>query len=354
MNLITMDENLDKYFELIDTYCSHADYKRAQEELDKIEPYCKTPAQKAHYHYSRGYINYASVSQLSALAEYRKGLREDPDDTMGLKKECAYSKKLIKREFEEMQKVVLRVVDFINKHYNNIPENDKTKVDDHTFQLLLGFYQSIRMPRIDDSYLGFPRNDIFLGFDDYFAKLTGEKQENAKAFLKDGYGIIDRESYFECIRSNQNLDMNGYIREVVAYLNDKSSVDVNQFDDDEKLYFYAKVEFVQTFFEHLPDAGVIAWDLSAQIALTRIAFACDIISKEDYCRNMSAFTNILKSKLSSFEEYALSFTFGSALLMFKVKSMNITKSTDFMFSIMGYLDMGNLLDTKWWKTEKKV
>ncbi|MDE7476341.1 MAG: DUF1266 domain-containing protein, partial [Lachnospiraceae bacterium] len=347
MNFITIDDNLDKYFELIGIYCNGADYKKALEELEKIEPYCKTPAQKARYHYSRGYINYASISQLSALAEYRKGLREDPDDTMGLKKECAYSKKLIKREYAEMRKVVLRIVDFISEHYNSIPENDKIKVDDHAFQLLLGFYQSIRMPHIDDNYLGFPRNDIFLGFDDYFAKLTGEKQENAKTFLKDGYDIIDRESYFECIRNNQNLDMNGYISEVMAYLNDKSSVDVNQLDGDEKLYFLAKVEFVQTFFDYLPDAGVIAWDLSAQIALTRIAFACDIINKEDYCHNMSALTDVLKGRLSSFEEYARSFIFGSAILMFKVKSMNITKSTDFMFSIMGYLDMGNLLDTKW-------
>ena len=347
MDLITMDDDLDKYFKLIGTYCNHADYKKAQEELDKIEPYCKTPAQKACYHYSRGYINYASQSQLSALAEYRKGLREDPDDTMGLKKECAYSKKLIKKEFAEMRKVVVRVVGFINEHYNKTSENNKIEVDDHAFQLLLGFYQSIRMPRIDDSYLGFPRNDIFLGFDDYFAKLMGEKQENAKRFLKDGYGIFDCESYYECIRNNQNLDMNGYISEVMAYLNGKSSIDVNQLDDDEKLYFLAKVEFVQTFFEYLPDAGVIAWDLSAKIALTRIAFACDIISKENYCHNMNALTDVLKGRLSSFEEYARSFTFGSALLMFKVKSMNITKSTDFMFSIMGYLDMDNLLDTKW-------
>ena len=347
MNTIAMDDNLDNYFKLIGTYCNHADYKKAQEELDKIESYCKTPAQKARYYYSRGYINYASTSQLSALVEYRKGLREDSDDTMGLKKECAYSKKLIKREYAEMQKVVLRIVDFINEHYNNIPENDKKEVDDHTFQLLLGFYQSIRMPYIDDSYLGFPRNDIFLGFDDYFAKLTGEKQENAKTFLKDGYDIIDRESYFECIRNNQNLDMNGYFSEVMAYLNDKSSVDVDQLDDDEKLYFLAKAEFVQTFFRYLPDAGVIAWDLSAKIALTRMAFACDIINKEDYCHNMSTLTDALKGSLFSFEEYARSFTFGSALLMFKVKTMNITKSKDFMFSIMGYLDMSNLLDTKW-------
>lgn len=342
-----MDDDLDKYFKLIGTYSDHADYKKAQEELDKIEPYCKTPAQKARYYYSRGYINYASVSQLSALAEYRKGLKEDPDDAMGLKKECAYSEKLIKKEYAEMRKTVLRIVDFIKEHYNHVPENNKRKVDDHTFQLLLGFYQSIRMPCIDESYLGFPRDDIFLGFGDYFAKLTGEKQENAKSFLKDGYNIIDRESYFECIRNNQNLDMNGYISEVMAYLNDRSEIDVDQLDDGEKLYFLAKVEFVQTFFEHLPDAGVIAWDLSAQIGLTRIAFACDIISKEDYCYNMSALTDVLKGRLLSFEEYARSFTFGSALLMFKVKSMNITKSTDFMFSIMGYLNMGNLLDTKW-------
>lgn len=347
MNLIPMDYNLDEYFERIGTYCDRADYKKAQEELDKIEAYCKTPAQKARYHYSRGYINYASVSQLSALAEYRKGLREDSEDTLGLKKKCAYSKKLIRKEFVEMRRVVLNVVDFINQHYGKTSEDDKIKVDDYTFQLLLGFYQSIRMPWIDESYPGFPRNDIFLGFEDYFAKLEGERRENAKSFLKDGYGIVDRESYIECIHGNVNLDMNGYISEAMEYLNHKSDRDVSRLDEDEKLKFLAKAEFVQTFLDYLPDAGVIAWDLSAQIGITRIAFACDMISKEDYRHNMSALTDQLKDGLSSFEEYARSFTFGSALLMFKVKSMNITKATDFMFSIMGYLEMGNLLDTKW-------
>ena len=338
---------LDKCFDLVGMYCNRADYKKAQEELDRIEPCCKTPADKARFHYSRGYINYAVTSQLAALAEYRKGLRADPDDTLNLKDECAQSQKLVEREFTEMRKFVLNIVDIIRQHYGRIPENSKTEVNDHVFQLFLGFHQSIWPLRADNLSLGFPNSNIFLGFDDYFAKLTGEQQENAKSFLKEAYHITDRESFFECIRSNQNLNMNGYISDTIAYLNDNSCFDISKLDEDEKLYFLATAEFVKTFIDYLPSAGVIAWDLSEQIGLTRIAFACDIISKEDYCHSMNALTDVLKSSLSSFEEYARSFTFGSALLMFKVKSMNITKSTDFMFSIAGYLDCSALLDTKW-------
>lgn len=281
------------------------------------------------------------------MAEYRKGLRADPDDTLNLKDECAQSQKLVEREFIEMRKFVLNIVDLISQRHSKISEDNKIEVDDHTFQLFLGFYQSIRPPRADNISLGFPNNDIFLGFDDYFAKLTGEKQENAKRFLKEAYHITDCDSFFECIRSNQNLNMNGYISDAIAYLNDKPNFDVHKLGDDEKLYFLATAEFVKTFIDYLPNAGVIAWDLSEQIGLSRIAFACDIISKDDYCRNMNVLSDMLKSSLSSFEEYARSFTFGSALLMFRVKSMNITKSTDFMFSIAGYLCSSNLLDTKW-------
>lgn len=351
MDLIILDpaNDLDKYFDLIGTYCNRADYQKAQEELDKIEPYCKTPADKARFHYSRGYINYATTSQLSALMEYRKGLREDPDDTMNLKGECAYSRKLIKKEYEEMKRVVMNIIDLINQRYSKTSEDDKTKVDDRAFQLLLGFHQSIRLPRADNLSLGFPNDNLFLGFDDYFAKFMGEKQESAKRFLEEAYHITDRESFFECIHHNPNLDMNGYIGDAIAHLNDKPNFDVNALDDDKKLSFLATVEFVKSFKDYLPDAGVIAWDLSEQIGLVRIAFACDIISEEDYCHSMSHLTDILKNRLSSFEEFARSFTFGSALLMFKVKSMNITKSTDFMFSVAGCLLMGTLLDTKWVK-----
>lgn len=39
LDLIILDpaNDLDKYFDLIGTYCNRADYQKAQEELDKIE-----------------------------------------------------------------------------------------------------------------------------------------------------------------------------------------------------------------------------------------------------------------------------------------------------------------------------
>lgn len=345
--MMDFTKELDRVFDLIGEYCNSADYRKAQEELDKIEPYCKTPVDKARFHYSRGYINYATISQISALAEYRKGIREDPDDSLNLKKDCKYSVKLIKREYAELRRVVADIVNIINRRYNETIEDNKTEVDEQTFQLLLGFHQSIRPPRVDNLSLGFPNNDILLGFEDYYAKLTGEKLENAKRFLEEAYHITDRESFFACMHNNPNLNMNAYISDATAYLNDKPYFDVNTLDDDDKLYFLAKTEFVKSFIDYLPNAGVAAWDLSVQIGLARIAFACDIINEEYYCCILNELTKVLRAGMSSFEEYARSFVFGSALLLFKVKSMNITKSTDFMFSIMGYLDMSELRNTKW-------
>lgn len=340
---------LGRCFERIGGYCNSAEYGKAREELDKIEPYCKTPADKARLHYSRGYINYATVSQLSALLEYRRGLREDPTDPLKLKKDCKYAVKLIKKEYAELQRVAADIVNMINLRYHEIPEENKAEVDEKTFQLLLGFHQSIRPPRIDNIILGFPKEDIFLGFGDYYAKLTGEKQEEAKRFLEEAYQITDRESFLACIRDNPNLYINGYIGDAIAYLNDESAFAVDTLDEDEKLCFLAKAEFVKSFANYLPDAGVIAWDMSRQIGLTRLAFACDMINEEEYCHGMDDMSRILKAGLKSFEEYARSFIFGSALFFFKVKSMNINKATDFMFSIFGYLDMSDLRNTKWMK-----
>lgn len=135
---------LGRCFERIGGYCNSAEYGKAREELDKIEPYCKTPADKARLHYSRGYINYATVSQLSALLEYRRGLREDPTDPLKLKKDCKYAVKLIKKEYAELQRVAADIVNMINLRYHEIPEENKAEVDEKTFQLLLGFHQSIR------------------------------------------------------------------------------------------------------------------------------------------------------------------------------------------------------------------
>ena len=151
----------------------------------------------------------------------------------------------------------------INLRYHEIPEENKAEVDEKTFQLLLGFHQSIRPPRIDNIILGFPKEDIFLGFGDYYAKLTGEKQEEAKRFLEEAYQITDRESFLVCIRDNPNLYINGYIGDAIAYLNDESAFAVDTLDEDEKLCFLlAKAEFVKSFANYLLDAGVIVWDMS--------------------------------------------------------------------------------------------
>lgn len=55
-----------------------------------------------------------------------------------------------------------------------------------------------------------------------------------------------------------NLCRNGYIGDAIAHLNDKPDFDVNALDDDKKLSFLATVEFVKSFKDYLPDAGVIA------------------------------------------------------------------------------------------------
>lgn len=55
-------------------------------------------------------------------------------------------------------------------------------------------------------------------------------QENAKSFLKEAYHITDCENFFECIRSNQNLNMNGYISDTIVYLNDKSCFDISKLE----------------------------------------------------------------------------------------------------------------------------
>lgn len=338
---------LEEYFQQIGIYCNSGDYEKAREELDKIEPHCKTPADKARLHYSRGYLNYATVSQLSALLEYRRGLRVDPSDSLKLKKDCKCAEKLIKKEYAELARVATDIANMIDLRFHEIPEGNKTEVDEQTFQLFLGFHQSIRPPRIDNSILGFPQKDIFLGFKEYYAKLTGEKQETAKRFLQEVHHITDRESFLTCIHNNPNMQINDYLRDAMAYIKNKPEFDADTLDEDEKLCFLAKVEFVKAWIEYLPEAGVSAWDLSTRMGLARVAFACDIINEDDYCSIMNALTGELKGGLSSFEEFVRSFVFGSALFFFKVKSMNINQATDFMFSIFGYLDMSNLRNIKW-------
>ena len=80
--------------------------------------------------------------------------------------------------------------------------------------------------------------------------------------MEEAYQITDRESFLACIRDIPNLYINGYIGDAIAYLNDESAFAVDTLDEDEKLCFLAKTEFVKSFANYLPDAGVIVWDMS--------------------------------------------------------------------------------------------
>ena len=321
------------WFRLICAYNNNGDYEKSEEELAKIEPHCEKAVEKARFHYYRGWLRGEKTQNpVESLREYKKGLDADPDDTLDLTGRYEECEAELQDIMDNMRSAVVHTVDIIKRRCALVPDDKKVEVDDETFQLFLGFYQGV----------------VSLGFDNYFAKCKDDDREKEMQLLN-AYNITDRDSFFECIQNNQNMNQNVYLNDALAYMNGNPVFDIDELEGDGRLCFLTYIEFVKTFIDELPDAGVIAWDIGEKIGLNRYAYACGILGNSDYVTGMLTLSDLLKEKFSSFEEYARSLIFGAALLMFQISGMNVRKAKDFMCTVTKYFLDSRLPDTKWMK-----
>lgn len=325
------------WFRLISAYNNMEEFDKAREELDKIAPFCDNPADIAKLHYMHGYIYYREDREYLAIAEYRCGLEADPDNTAGLN---------LENEIEDCRKYIrknlAKLRSLSEKLYNDIKvrcreKSEKNKLSDEEFTLYLGFLPALRV---------IPGHEHSIGFD-YSGKYESAEKQALLDWLKTGFGITDRESFFDFYYNAPHCNINSMGEEVRMYLAGTPLFDMDQLNSDGRYAFECFTEFIKTFNEFLPDAGVLAWDISEGMGFVRWAYACDIITDADFSEQMRFLHDLAREYFTSFEDYILSLAFGAAFFMFKLDKLNLISSIDYLARTAPLLLHGDLPDLEW-------
>lgn len=324
------------WFRLISAYNNMSQFDKAREELDKIEPFCDNPADLSRFHYMHGYIHYSEDREYLAIEEYRRGIAADPDDSIGLNlhdsiEDC---RGYITENLTKLHSLAERI-------YNDIRErcrekSDKTKLSEEEFTLYLGFLPALRV---------IPGHEKAIGFG-YFRKYEDAEKQVAIDWLRNAFGITDRDSLVDFYQNSMHCNINNRAEDARSYLAGTPRFNVDELNEDGRYALDCYAEFIGTFNEFLPEAGVLAWDISEKISFVRQAYACDLIPNTDFSKCMLYLHDYAREKFASFEEYILSLAFGAALFMFNMGKLNIIQSIDFLARTAPLLKM-ELPDLEW-------
>lgn len=325
------------WFRLISAYNNMEEFGKAREELDKLEPLCETPADIAKFHYMHGYIYYREDREYMAIAEYRSGLDADPDNTWGfdLKSEIENCRKYIDKNLAKLRSLSEKLYNDIKARCSE--KSEKNKPSDEEFTLYLGFLPALRVV---------PGHEHSIGFG-YSRKYEGAEKQALLDWLEKGFGIVDRDSFFDFFDNAPHCNINSMGEEIQAFLAGSPLFDMEELTEEGRYTFDCFTEFIKTFNEFLPKAGLLAWDISEGMGFVRWVYACDLITDADFAEKMKFLHDLARDYFSSFEEYILSLAFGAAFFMFRLDKLNLISAIDFLARTAPLLLHGDLPDLEW-------
>lgn len=325
-------------FRLIGALNNKRDFENSRSELQKILPDCKTPAEIARFFYMNGYILYMNDKELAALSFYEAGVNADPENTSGLDlpaevKEC---KEYVDKDLNELRVLAKKAAEDIEKRCVAKPE--KRKMSDGEFTVLLGLIPSLRpLPPVQRP----------LGLNDFFLKFEGKEKEAVTKWLETLFNIKDKDSFIEFYRKGRDCNISGMYSDVKAFLDGKPKFDIKTLRGDGQRSFVNTCAFVKPFCEFLPEAGVLGWDLSEKVGYSRLAFACDILEKEDYIGSMSAIKNAALELFPSAADFMKSLVLGGALYAFASDNWDVKGAIDYVKVAMSIIMQCDLPDGEW-------
>jgi len=308
-------------FRLISAYNNLKEFQKSREQLNKIQPECKKPDEIARFFYMSGYILFMTDREMAALACFENGAAADPDDTSGLdlKSEAQDCIEYINRDLDELHKLARAVCADIDKQCAE--RSGKLKPNEEQFSLLLGFIPALRE---------IPMTKKALGIDDFTVKFKGNDKTQTGKWLSTAFGFKDTDSFKKFYRESSFCNISAMLSDVAALFEGKPRFDANKLNPDGKRDFFNTCTFVKPFFEFLPQTGVIAWDISEKIGFSRLAYACDFITENDYRSAALAMTDAAHKLFGSTAEFMRSLILGSALYAFHSDRWNIKGAIAFM------------------------
>lgn len=330
-------------FRLISAYNNLKEFQKSREQLGKIKSECKKPDELARFFYMSGYILFMNDREMAALACYEEGAAADPDDTSGLDlksdiKECV---EYIDKDLDELHKLAAAICADVDKRCAE--NSEKVKLSKEQFAVLLGFLPSTRtIPVINKP----------LGIDSFTLKFKGKDKEQTGKWLSTYFGFSDSESFKKFYREGRGCNIALMYSDINALLQGRPNFDTSELNPAGKRAFFNACTFVKPFFEYLPKAGVLAWDISEKSGFSRLAYACDFIPDNDYFSAMLALVEGAGKFFDSAADFMKSLILGSALYAFASDEWNIKGAIAFMQRSASLLINSPFPAIEWEKSEE--
>lgn len=329
-------------FRLISAYNNLKEFQKSREQLGKIKPECQKPDELARFFYMSGYILFISDREMAALACFEDGDAADPDDTSGLdlKSEIKDCIEYINQDLDELHKLAATICADVDKRCAD--NHEKIKPSDEQLAVILGFLPAMRkIPVINKAP----------GIDNFSLKFKGKDKEQAGKWLSSCFGFNDSESFMKFYHGSRGCNIALMLSDIVAMFQGNPRFDLNELNSQGKRAFFNACTFVKPFYEFLPNAGVLAWDISEKVGFSRLAFACDFIPESDYRSAIMALVEGAHKYFDSTADFMKSLILGSTLYAFSSDEWNIKGAIAFMRHTATLLFQSPLPDIEWVKIE---
>lgn len=197
--------------------------------------------------------------------------------------------------------------------------NDSKPVPDKmTFLNLLGGISACRkMP-------GIPEH---MGYEGIYKCEDESNAEMVKESLKEMFKIEDMESLVSCLDSYNGDEQ---FRDFYSFWRELPVFDIESLNPNAKIVFTRFMDFASQLYPFTKSKGFLAWDTNEKVGLCRRAFACGIISEEEFMELLEDYFYKVSSFFDNWGEYAISCVCGAAYWMYTASSYNMEETEDFL------------------------
>lgn len=298
------------WFYLIDAYKSINDFPNALKELKEIKSKCRTNEDFANWYYINGYISYIKEQDMYALYNLKESLNYN-DKYKGSIELLDEIQNDINDNFIQIDNLLEKIINMINELYKDDKEikNIRTKQE---FINLLSYPAILRkIPGV--SYL--------METDMYYKCNNEEDKIKTKDFIKDKFHIEYDSEFIYVLKGKYQVN-----KEYVDFRHfwiGEPNFDINDLDDESLVCFEIFKDFAEHFTKLIKDNGFKAFDITEQINWIRISYACDMITKTQYTKEITKLSYEAKKSFKSWKEYLISYICGAAYFAFTYSKTSV-------------------------------
>lgn len=180
-----------------------------------------------------------------------------------------------------------------------------------------------------------------------------------KKHLLKKHEIKDRDSAMQAFFTVLGDNTQAQYEQFLGFWKGQPETDLDEFDDEEKLFFESCKTFAKQFYPFLNEKGFAGFDYGEAACMVRESYACGFLDKETAETMLRSIGSKAFCTFDSWEEYAISFLCGSAYSSYFMSGLNFDHARMMFETVMQVIETlffttkVNVWNQYAWPLEKK-